>query len=43
MRDKLIYEYSGVDLETVWTMSREELPPVRPHVERAAADLGVRL
>jgi uncharacterized protein with HEPN domain len=43
MRDKLIDEYSRVDLATVWTVVREELPPVRPHVETAAADLGVRL
>ncbi len=30
MRDKLIHEYSGVDLEIVWTVLREELPPLVP-------------
>jgi len=34
MRDKLIHEYHGVDLETVWLVVRDELPPVRPLVER---------
>lgn len=41
MRDKLIHEYSGVDLEIVWTVIKEELPPIRPHIERVARDLGV--
>ena len=26
MRDKLIHEYHGVDLEIVWTVVKEELP-----------------
>ncbi len=33
MRDKLIHEYHGVDLETVWIVIKEELPPVRLLVE----------
>lgn len=40
MRDKLIHEYSGVDLETVWAVVKAELPPLRPHIERAASDFG---
>jgi uncharacterized protein with HEPN domain len=33
MRDKLIHEYVGVDLETVWDVIREEIPPIRPLLE----------
>ena len=40
MRDKLIHEYSGVDLDTVWLVITEELPPLRPLVERLAKNLG---
>lgn len=28
MRNKLIHEYFGVDLEIVWTVIKEELPPL---------------
>ncbi|PIR17898.1 MAG: hypothetical protein COV46_02235 [Deltaproteobacteria bacterium CG11_big_fil_rev_8_21_14_0_20_49_13] len=30
MRDKLIHEYSGVDLETVWKTATEDLPSIKP-------------
>jgi uncharacterized protein with HEPN domain len=33
MRDKLIHEYTGVDLETVWDVIQEEIPPIRPLLE----------
>ena len=33
MRDKLIHEYAGVDLETVWDVIQEEIPPIRPLLE----------
>ena len=39
MRDKLIHEYSGVDLEIVWGVVKTELPPVRPLVEQIFKDL----
>jgi uncharacterized protein with HEPN domain len=39
MRDKLIHEYSGVDLEIVWTVVKTELPPTRPSVEHILRDL----
>lgn len=38
MRDKLIHEYSGVDLEIVWGAVKTELPPVKPFVEQALRD-----
>lgn len=40
MRDKLIHEYSSVDLEIVWTVIKEELPPVKPLVEKVFNDMG---
>jgi uncharacterized protein with HEPN domain len=39
MRDKLIHEYAGVDLETVWDVSTVELPPLRPFLEKLAKDI----
>lgn len=39
MRDKLIHEYAGVDLEIVWGVVKDELPPLRPLLERLWADL----
>ena len=32
IRDKLIHEYHGVDLEIIWKVVKEELPPVKPHI-----------
>ena len=32
MRDKLIHEYSGVDLQIVWSLIQDELPVVKPLV-----------
>jgi len=39
MRDKLIHAYFGVDLNIVWTVIKEELPPWRPEIERLLAKL----
>jgi uncharacterized protein with HEPN domain len=39
MRDKLIHEYSGVDLETVWDVITEELPLLKPALEKLAQEL----
>ncbi len=33
MRDKLIHEYFGVNLEVLWKTIKEELPPLKPLVE----------
>lgn len=34
MRDKLIHEYFGVDLEKVWLVVKEELPPIKPFIRQ---------
>ena len=38
MRDKLIHEYAGVDIEIVWGVVREELPPLVPRIEKIVRD-----
>lgn len=39
MRDKLIHEYAGVDLETVWNVITEELPSLKPLLEKLAREM----
>ena len=33
MRDKLIHEYHGVDIETVWKTLHEDIPPLKGQVK----------
>jgi len=33
MRNKLIHDYFGVDLETVWTTTQADLPPLKREIE----------
>ena len=39
MRDKLIHEYSGVDLEIVWNVVKTELPPIKPLFQQILYDM----
>jgi len=39
MRDKLIHEYFGVDLALVWDVVEDELPALRPQLERLSQRL----
>jgi len=39
MRDKLIHEYAGVDMETVWDVATEELPAIKPMLEQLKENL----
>jgi len=39
MRDKLIHEYHGVDLEIVWAVIKEELPPLKPMIEKVLKEI----
>jgi uncharacterized protein with HEPN domain len=34
MRDKLIHEYFGIDLEIVWEVVTNELPPIKPLIQK---------
>lgn len=38
MRDKLIHDYFGVDLEKVWLTTKEDLPPLKKQVGRILKD-----
>lgn len=39
MRDKLIHDYFGVDIDQVWLTAREDLPLLKIEVERILATL----
>jgi uncharacterized protein with HEPN domain len=39
MRDKLIHEYFGVELGLVWDVVEDELPVLRPQLERLSRRL----
>ena len=39
MRDKLIHEYSGVNVEIVWSVVKTELPPLKPFFDQIHQDL----
>ena len=40
MRDKLIHDYFGVDLETVWDTIQEDLLPLKKAVENLLKELS---
>jgi uncharacterized protein with HEPN domain len=42
MRDKVIHDYFGVDLNLVWDVVERELPALRGHVEAMLSALGKR-
>ena len=39
MRDKLIHEYHGVDLEIVWEVTEKEIPPLKAKFEKILEEL----
>jgi uncharacterized protein with HEPN domain len=39
MRDKLIHDYFGVDIETVWLTALEDLPVLEAEVEQVLAEV----
>jgi uncharacterized protein with HEPN domain len=38
MRDKLIHDYFGVDLEKVWDTAKEDLPVLKAEVTKMRAN-----
>jgi len=40
MRDKLIHDYFGVDLEKVWLTTQEDLPPLKEKILEILRDYG---
>jgi uncharacterized protein with HEPN domain len=39
MRDKLIHDYFGVDVETVWLTVRDDLPVLKTEIEKIVDEL----
>ena len=39
MRNKLIHQYFGVDLEVLWRTVQEDLPPLRDEISRVLATM----
>lgn len=42
MRDKLIHDYFGVDLQVVWRMVQEDLPPLQVQIAQVIGELTAR-
>jgi uncharacterized protein with HEPN domain len=40
LRDVLIHDYMGVDLESVWNVVENDLPPLKKHINTILADLA---
>jgi len=40
MRDKLIHDYFGVDIEKVWDTAQEDLPVLKEQVIEILRDYG---
>jgi uncharacterized protein with HEPN domain len=40
MRDKLIHEYFGVDVEILWKTIKDDLPSVKPLVQELLESMG---
>lgn len=39
MRDKLIHEYFGIDLEILWKVAKEDIKSIRPAVRKILREL----
>ncbi|NYB26489.1 MAG: DUF86 domain-containing protein [Methanobacteriaceae archaeon] len=39
MRDKIIHSYFGVDLEIVWLTITEDVPEIKPLIERVYEEI----
>ncbi len=42
MRDRLIHQYFGVNLDIVWNAAREKLPDLRVQIEAILKGPGLR-
>ena len=40
MRDKMIHEYFGVDVEIVWKTAKEDIPSLKPLIQDVLKNLG---
>ena len=42
MRDKLIHEYFGVNIDVLWATIQEDLPPLKPVMNQVLKELNER-
>ena len=42
MRDKLIHEYFGVDVEIVWKVVNDEIPPLKPLIQQILGEFKIK-
>jgi uncharacterized protein with HEPN domain len=42
MRDKLIHDYFGVDLQVVWRTVQEDLPPLQVQIAQVIGELSAK-
>ena len=40
MRDKLIHEYFGIDIEILWKVAKDEIPPLKTTIKSILRDLN---
>jgi uncharacterized protein with HEPN domain len=40
MRDKLIHDYFGVDIDTVWLTAKDDIPILRDQIIKILQDIG---
>ncbi len=40
MRNKLIHEYFGIDMEILWKVAKDEVPPFKPLIKNILKSLG---
>lgn len=40
MRDKMIHEYFGIDIEILWKVAKEDIPPLKPLIEDVLKSLA---
>ncbi len=39
MRDKLIHDYIGIDIETVWLVVKRHIPALRPSIQQVLREI----
>ncbi|MBN3033354.1 MAG: DUF86 domain-containing protein [Candidatus Saganbacteria bacterium] len=42
MRDKLIHDYFGVDMEILWAVIKKDLPQIKPLIKQLLKDIGLK-
>jgi uncharacterized protein with HEPN domain len=41
-RNVIVHDYLGLNLDRIWQIATENVPALRPHIDRIAADLPDR-